>query len=119
MPRATNVPASRRAKKRLFKRVKGFRGGRSKLYRTAMETAMRADAYAYRDRRNRKRMFRRLWIVRVNAACRERGISYSRFIAGLNAAGIETDRKMLSEIAISDPQAFDKLVESAGLQAAV
>ena len=77
---------------------------------------MRADAYAYRDRRNRKRVFRRLWIVRINAACRQRGVNYSRFIAGMKAAGIETDRKTLAEIAVSDPQAFDKIVESASVQ---
>jgi large subunit ribosomal protein L20 len=77
---------------------------------------MRSDAYAYRDRRNRKRVFRRLWIVRINAACRQRGISYSRFVAALKAAGVETDRKMLAEIAVSDPQAFDKLVESVSSQ---
>jgi len=119
VPRATNAPASRRAKKRIFKRTKGFRGGRHRLYRTAMESAMRADAYAYRDRRNRKRDFRRLWIIRINAACRERGVSYSRFIAGLKAAGVEADRKMLAEMAVADPQAFDKLVETAGAHAAV
>ena len=118
MPRATNAAASRRAKKKLFKRTKGFRGGRRNLYRTAMETVMRADAYAYRDRRTRKRNFRRLWILRINAACRERGLSYSRFIAGLKAAGIQTDRKMIADIAISDPRAFDKLVESAKTQSA-
>ena len=118
MPRSTNAPASRRAKKKLFKRTKGFRGGRRNLYRTATETAMRADAYAYRDRRVRKRDFRRLWILRINAACRQRGLNYSRFIAGLKAAGIETDRKMLADIAVNDPQAFDRLVEAVSAQPA-
>ena len=111
--RATNAPAARRAKKRLFKRAKGFVGGRSRLYRTAMETVMRADAYAFRDRRARKRDFRRLWIIRINAACRERGVSYSRFMANLKVAGIEVDRKALAEIAVSDPAAFGKLIETA------
>jgi len=74
---------------------------------------MRADAYAYRDRRVRKREFRKLWIIRINAACRQRGISYSRFVAGLNAAGIEADRKMLAEVALTDAAAFDQLVQSA------
>ena len=116
MPRATNAPASRRAKKKIFKRTKGFRGGRRNLYRTAKESAMRSDAYAYRDRRARKRDFRRLWIIRINAACRQRGVNYSRFIATLRAAGVQTDRKMLAEIAVKDPKAFDKLVESVGPQ---
>lgn len=77
---------------------------------------MRSDAYAYRDRRARKRDFRRLWIIRINAACRQRGVSYSCFIATLKVAGIQTDRKMLAEIAVTDPKAFDKLVESVGPQ---
>ena len=77
---------------------------------------MRSDAYAYRDRRARKRDFRRLWIIRINAACRQRGVNYSRFIATLKAAGVQTDRKMLAEIAVKDPKAFDKLVESVGPQ---
>lgn len=112
MPRSTNAPASRRAKNRVMKRAKGFVGGRRKLYRTAMETIMRADAFAFRDRRARKREFRHLWIVRINAACRERGIAYSRFISALKKAGIECDRKTLAEIAFSDPEGFTKLVES-------
>jgi len=116
VPRAKNAPASKRAKRKLFKRTRGFRGGRSKLYRTAKETVMRADAYAYRDRRARKRDFRRLWIVRINAACRQRGLNYSHFIAGLKAAGIETDRKMLADIAVNDPRGFDKLVQAVSAQ---
>ena len=111
--RITSSPASKRSKNRLFKRTKGFRGGRRNLLRTAKETVMRADAYAYRDRRVRKREFRKLWIIRINAACRQRGISYSRFVAGLNAAGIEADRKMLAEVALTDAAAFDQLVQSA------
>ena len=111
--RATNAPAVRRAKRRLFKRAKGFVGGRRRLYRTAMETVMRADAYAFRDRRARKRDFRRLWIARINAACHERGVNYSRFMASLKAAGVTVDRKVLSDLAIKDPAAFDKLAELA------
>jgi large subunit ribosomal protein L20 len=100
------------AKKRLFKRVKGYVGGRRRLYRTAKESVARAGAYAFRDRRSRKRTYRRLWITRLNAACRQRGIAYSRFIRGLKLAQIELDRKSLSEIAIADPQGFDKIVDA-------
>jgi large subunit ribosomal protein L20 len=102
--------ARTQAKKRLFKRAEGFVGGRRKLYRTAKETLARAGAFAYRDRRVRKRDFRRLWIIRLSAACSERGLRYSQFIAGLKAAGIELDRKSLSEIAIADPAAFDAVM---------
>jgi large subunit ribosomal protein L20 len=102
--------ARTQAKKRLLKRAKGFVGGRRKLYRTAKETLARAGAFAYRDRRVRKRDFRRLWIIRLSAACAERGLRYSQFIAGLNAANIELDRKSLSEIAIADPAAFDAVM---------
>jgi len=110
--RSTNSPAARRAKRRLFKRAKGFVGGRRKLYRTATETVMRAEVYSFRDRRARKREFRRLWILRINAACRQSGVSYSKFMAALKKAGIETDRKMLADMAIADPAAFGKLLES-------
>ncbi len=103
--------ARNQAKKRLFKKVKGFVGGRRKLLRTAKETLVRAGAYAYRDRRNRKRDFRRLWIVRINAAVKMRGLRYSEFIAGLHRANIGLDRKSLSEMAIHDAPAFDKVVE--------
>ena len=99
-----------------MKRAKGYVLGRSRLYRTAREAVLRAGTYAYRDRRNRKRDFRRLWITRVNAACRQRDITYSQFMHGLRLAHIELDRKMLSEIAIHDPAAFDKLVETARAQ---
>lgn len=105
--------ARNKAKKRLFKKTKGYRGGRGKLLRTAKETLVRAGAYAFRDRKVRKREFRRLWIVRINAACRERGIRYSEFINGLKKAEIELDRKTLSEMAIHDPAGFDKIVEAA------
>ena len=105
--------ARRQAKRRLFKRAKGYRGGRSKLLRTVKETLLRSGQYAYRDRRVRKREFRKLWIIRINAACRERGLRYSEFIHGLSKAGIELDRKSLAEIAVTDPDAFDKIVEDA------
>lgn len=105
--------ARRRSKKRLFKEARGNRGGRSKLLRTVKETLVKARAYAYRDRRLRKREFRSLWIVRVTAACRARGMRYSAFIHGLDLAGIELNRKMLSEIAIHEPAVFDELVDVA------
>jgi len=111
--RTTKGAARRRAKKRLFRQAKGYRGGRSKLLRTVKESVVRAEAYAYRDRRVRKRQFRRLWIIRINAAVRQRGMRDSEFIAGMKRARIELDRKMLAELAVSDPQAFDVIVERA------
>ena len=109
--RTTKGAARNKAKRRIFKNVKGYRGGRSKLLRTAKESLIRADAYAYRDRRVRKRDFRKLWILRISAAVRERGLRYSEFIHGLEEAGIELDRKMLSEMAIHDAPAFDAVVQ--------
>lgn len=109
--RTKSIVPRLRAKKRLFKRVKGNVGGRRKLLRTAKEAVIRAGVYAYRDRRRRKREFRRLWIIRINAAVRERGLRYSQFIAGLEKAGVELDRRTLSEMAIADPTAFDAVVE--------
>lgn len=109
--RTKNGWSTNRAKKRLFKRAKGYRGGRRKLLRTVKETLIRAGVFAYRDRRNKKRNIRRLWIIRVNAAVRERGLRYSEFINGLKKAGIEMDRKSLSEMAIHDPPAFDQVVD--------
>ena len=103
--------ARTRAKRRLIKRTKGYRGGRNNLLRTAKETLLRAGQFAYRDRRVRRRQFRKLWIIRINAAVRERGMRYSTFVHGLQKAGIELDRKMLSEIAIHDPGTFDAVVE--------
>jgi large subunit ribosomal protein L20 len=97
-------------KKKLFKAAKGNYGGRSKLYRTVKETLARAGAFAFRDRRMKKREFRSLWITRITAACRERGLRYSTFIHGLDQAGITLNRKMLSEIAIHTPAVFDELV---------
>ena len=108
--RAMKGAARTQAKKRLFKRAKGYVGGRRKLYRTAKDTIARAGAFADRDRRDRTRQFRNLWIISVNAACRERGLRYSQFIAGLEKAGIILDRKSLSEIAIADPAAFDAVM---------
>ncbi len=110
MPRVTLSPARRRRHKRILRQAKGYRGGRSRLYRTAKEAVMRARAYAYRDRRTRKREFRALWITRIGAACRMRDISYNQFIHGLQKANVQLNRKMLAEIAVSDPEAFDRLV---------
>lgn len=105
--------ARTRAKRRLYKKAKGYRGGRRNLLRTVKETVIRAEAYAYRDRRVRKREFRKLWIIRINAACRQRGVRYSQFIFGLKKANIELDRKTLADLAVNDPTAFDAIVESA------
>lgn len=116
--RTTKGSARNRAKRRLFRRTKGYRGGRRNLLRTAKETIVRAGAYAYRDRRVRKREFRRLWIIRINAAVRERGLRYSQFIHGLQQTGIELDRKALSEMAIHDPAAFDAVVDQVKAQLA-
>ena len=99
-----------RAKNRLFRRAKGYRGGRKNLLRTVKETLLRAEAFAYRDRRVRRREFRKLWIIRINAAVRRHGLRYSEFIHGLNRAKIELDRKMLAEMAVHDPEAFDQIV---------
>ena len=116
MPRARSGAARHRRKVRVFRAARGYRGGRSKLYRTAKEAVIRAGANAYRHRRARKRDFRALWITRLTAACRSRGIMYSRFISGLGAAEIVLNRKMLSEIAIHDPAGFDAIVEIAKQQ---
>lgn len=113
MPRATNSPASRRRHKSRLKLAKGFRGARSKLFRQATEAVDRAQAMAYVHRKQKKRNYRRLWTVRINAACRTNGISYSRFIEGLSKANVTINRKMLSEIAIFDEAGFTKLVEAA------
>ena len=102
-----------RKRARTRKLAKGFRLSRHNLYRQAIVTLIRGRKFAFRDRRVRKRQFRRLWIIRINAACRELGLRYSQFIAGLNKAGIELDRKMLSEMAIHDPTAFAAIVEKA------
>lgn len=104
----SGVPRNR-AKKRLFKAVKGFVGGRRRLLKSAKETLLRAGMFAFRDRRAKKREFRKLWIVRLSAATEMRGIRYSRFIHGLHLANIKLDRKSLSEIAIHDPETFDAI----------
>ncbi|GAB4137504.1 50S ribosomal protein L20 [Thermopirellula anaerolimosa] len=110
----TKTSSTRRKNlKRLFRRAKGFVGGRRKLVRTVKETLVRAGVYAFRDRRVRKREFRRLWIVRISAAVRQRGMLYSRFIDGLKKAHIDLDRKTLAELAVSDPEGFDRIVEQA------
>jgi len=113
MVRVTYGAPRHQKKKRYFKAAKGFRGGRSKLWRTVREAMIRSWAYAYRDRKQRKRQFRRLWIIRINAASRQHGMNYSRFINGLAKANIQLNRKQLSEIAIHDPKAFETLVEQA------
>lgn len=113
MVRVTYGAPRHRKKVRYFKAVRGYRGGRSKLWRTVREAINRSWAYAFRDRKQRKRMFRRLWIIRINAATRQRGTNYSQFMAGLKRAGIELNRKQLSEIAINDATAFDALVDAA------
>ncbi|MFH0811882.1 MAG: 50S ribosomal protein L20 [Pseudomonadota bacterium] len=109
MPRATNNVASRRRRKKILKLAKGYRGARSKLYRSATEAVDRALKYAYRDRRVKKREFRNLWIARVNAAARINNLSYSRFIMGLKKANVILDRKILADIAVSDPQNFSRI----------
>jgi large subunit ribosomal protein L20 len=110
MPRSTNAPASRKRRKRVLAAAKGFRGFRSKLYRYAKDAVRKAMQYNYRDRKNRKREFRALWIQRINAATRTHGLSYARFMEGLKVAGIELDRKVLSDMAIQDDAAFQALV---------
>jgi large subunit ribosomal protein L20 len=113
MPRVKRgVPAAKR-RKRILKRAKGYFGGRSKLHSVAVEAVEKADKYAYRDRRQRKRQFRGLWIARINAAARENGLSYSRFMAGLKAADVEIDRKVLAQLALEDPKSFAALAERA------
>ncbi|MCH1504915.1 MAG: 50S ribosomal protein L20 [Verrucomicrobiales bacterium] len=113
MPRATNSPASRKRRKRMLLKAKGFRGFRSKLYRYAKDAVYKAQQHAYRDRKVRKREFRGLWIQRINAGTRAHGLSYSRFMEGLKAASIELDRKVLSDMAIRDEGAFNVLIETA------
>ena len=113
MPRATNNVASRRRRKKILKQAKGYRGGRSKLIRTAADAVDRAGQYAYRDRRQKKRNFRSLWITRINAAARENGTTYSQLIAGLGKAGVEVNRKVLADLAVTSPDAFKALVETA------
>ncbi|HEX3157531.1 MAG TPA: 50S ribosomal protein L20 [Gemmatimonadaceae bacterium] len=113
MPRVKSNVVRLKRKKQIMEAAKGAYGGRSKLWKAAKETVERGWRYAYRDRKNKKRDFRRLWIVRINAAARLNGLSYSSFINGLDKAGIEVDRKILADLAVRDPQAFTALAEKA------
>ena len=113
MPRVKRGVTARARHKKILGQAKGYRGRRKSVYRVAKQAVIRAGQFAYRDRRLKKRTFRALWIVRINAGCRTNGITYSRFIAGLKKSGVELDRKVLSEIAVSDKLAFAQLVETA------
>jgi large subunit ribosomal protein L20 len=113
MPRVKRGVTARASHKKVLAKAKGFRGRRKNVFRIANEAVMRAGQYAYRDRRNRKRTFRALWIARINAAAREHGLSYSVFMNGLKKAAIEVDRKVLADIAVLDKTAFSKIVEKA------
>ena len=118
MPRVRKGAARHQAKKRILKAVKGYHGSKGRLYRQAKEATVRAAVNARIDRKRRKRDFRGLWIIRLSAACRQRGIRYGEFINGLKKANIALNRKMLSEIAVDDPKAFDAVVETTGMQKA-
>ena len=120
MPRVKRGVTARASHKKVLKKAKGYRGARSRVFRVAKQAVTKAGQYAYRDRKAKKRMFRRLWIARINAAAREQGMSYSRLIDGLNKANVEIDRKMLADIAVADAEAFGAIVEKAkaGLAAA-
>ena len=113
MPRATNSPASRKRRKRILLRAKGFRGFRSKLYRYAKDAVYKARQYEYRDRKKRKGQVRRLWIQRISAAVRAEELTYSRFIEGLKAAQIDLDRKVLADLAVTDPAALSAIIAQA------
>ena len=113
MTRVKNSVTTKARHKKVLKAAKGYFGSKHRLYKTAKEQLMHSGQYAFRDRRQKKRDFRKLWITRINAACRENEISYSRFIEGLNKAGVEVNRKMLSELAIQEPKAFTELVNTA------
>ncbi|MGQ9525803.1 MAG: 50S ribosomal protein L20 [Armatimonadota bacterium] len=113
MSRIKRGVATRKRHRNILQEAKGYRGAHSKLFKQAKEAVQHAKQYAYRDRRTRKRDFRRLWITRINAACRLNGITYSRFIAGLHNAGIIIDRKVLADLAVHDPNAFRELVQTA------
>ncbi len=113
MPRATNAVARKKRKKKVLGRAKGYFGRKHSSYRFANEQVMRSEAYAYRDRRTRKRDFRRLWITRINAAARQEGMSYSQLMNGLKRAEVDVNRKMLADIAVNDPDGFRRFVELA------
>ena len=113
MPRVKRGVTARARHKKILALAKGFRGRRNNVFRVAKQAVMRAGQYAYRDRRNRKRVFRALWITRINAACRQHDLSYSRFINGLKKAGITMDRKLLADLAVTDKAAFEAIVQQA------
>jgi large subunit ribosomal protein L20 len=113
MPRATNKPASRRRRKKVLNKAKGYWGGRSKIYTVAKHAVDKGLQYAYRDRRNRKRQFRRLWIARINAGARLNGLSYSRLMGGLRKGDVALNRKVLADLAMNDPAAFAAVTEHA------
>ena len=116
MPRAKGGSKTRQRRKKILKQAKGYFGGRRKLYRTAAETVLRAGAFAYKGRKQKKRRARSVWIIRINAACRQLGLSYSTFIAGLAKAGVALDRPLICGLAVSDPPAFAKLASVATAQ---
>ncbi len=118
MARVKRGVAARRRRNRLLRAARGYQGARSNLFKTAREAVEKGWKYAYRDRKQRKRRFRALWIVRINAAAREHGLSYSRFMNGLDRAGVEMDRKVLAQLAVSDPKAFGDLATLAKSQVA-
>jgi len=118
MPRVKRGVTARARHKKVLALAKGFRGRRKNVFRIAKEAVMRAGQYAYRDRRNKKRVFRRLWIARINAASRSFGVTYSRFMAGLKKAAIEIDRKVLADMAVNDPAAFGSILEKVKAQLA-
>lgn len=113
MPRVKRGYKTRQRRKKILKAAKGYRGGQSKLFKTASVSVIRAGMFAYRDRRAKKRDFRKLWIIRINAAARENGLSYSRLIGGLQKAGVALDRKVLAEMAVNDPAAFSQVANLA------
>jgi large subunit ribosomal protein L20 len=113
MPRATNAPASRKRRRRVLRQARGFYSGRSRLIRSAYDAVDRANQMAYVGRKLKKRQFRQLWTVRINAACRANGINYSRFINGLKLAGIDLNRKILADLAVADETAFQALIQKA------
>ncbi|MEL6163898.1 MAG: 50S ribosomal protein L20 [Cyanobacteria bacterium J06641_2] len=114
MPRVKRGNVARKRRKKILKLAKGYRGSHSTLFRTANQQVMKALRYAYRDRKKRKRDFRRLWIARINAACRQHGMSYSKFMGNLKKSNIEINRKMLAQMAVLDPDGFTKVAEMAG-----
>lgn len=113
MPRVKRAINAKKKRRKVMKAAKGYRGGRGNLYKSAMEAVDKGRQYAYRDRRNKKRVFRRLWIARINAEAKANGMTYSRFIEGLTKSGVEIDRKVLAELAVNDPTGFSKIASVA------